>query len=577
MLTTLRIRDLAIVDDLTVEFGPGLNLLTGETGAGKSIVVDALGLVAGRRGDSAMVRSGARRAVIEAVIEPPDPAELGKLLDSRGVDTADDGAVLLRREVAASGSGRVFVNGSPAAVAVLREIAALLLEIHGQHEHQSLLSPDQHLELLDRFGGHVDEREAVRYAHRRVEEAGRELERLRGLAEDSRRRAEELRRDIREIDAVSPRAGERDRLDVERRRLRHGVEIAGRVEDVVASLYEDDASASNRVATATRGAERLAELDPTLAGLAERLRQVQLELEDVGTALRDYRDRGDFDPARLEELESRRAALDRLCLLYGQDEDAVLAHRERAAGELAELDHLDEALAAAERIRRERESEYGAAARSLGVARRKAAKAMAPVLRSQLRALAFRHARFEVGFSPANGRRVEGVEGETCVLSPRGAERAEFLLSTNPGEATRPLGKIASGGELSRVMLALHVALRRAAGRRVLVFDEVDAGIGGATADAVGARLAELSEDHQVLCVTHLPQVAAYAERHYHVQKATRVGRTTTRVIPLTRSGRLDELARMLGGRQVSSASRRNAEALLAAVTREPAPPRRRA
>ncbi len=563
MLRTLRVRELAIIEDLTVEFGPGLNLLTGETGAGKSILVDALGLVTGDRADSSKVRRGASRARVEAVFEPPDAGALRGLLEQRGIDADEDGLLVLRREVPVSGAARVFINGSPGTVTALRELGERLLELHGQHEQHGLLSADSHLELLDRFGGHHDELRGVAAAERAVGEARERLERLREAERERERRADNLRGELREIDAVAPRAGERDELERERTRLRHGVEIAELVGEALAQLYDGDPSAAGLAASGARRLERLAELDPRLGELAQRVRAAQLELQEAGSALRDYADEGQGDPDRLEDLESRRAAIERLCSRYGRDEQEVLEHRAAAAAELDELEHLGEQVGAAETALALAAEAYAGEATRLSAARRSAAQALAPAVERQLRELALPRARFSVGFQAARGPELR--HGDRAMpLTPRGVERAEFLIAANPGEDARPLRKTASGGELSRVMLALHVVLEDAGPGRALVFVEVDAGVGGATADAVGARLQRLARARQVLCVTHLPQVAAYADRHYHVRKRVAGGRTLVDVVPLSRTERVDELARMLGGRKVSAASRKNVAELLA-------------
>ena len=570
MLHTLRIRQFAIIEDVSVEFGPGLNLLTGETGAGKSILVGALGLLSGNRSDSSMVRSEAERAIVEALLHPSplSRSSIHSLLHDRGLEPEPDGSLLLRREVSVSGAGRVFINGSPSTVSVLREIGERLLELHGQHEHQRLLSSDHHLTLLDQFGGHRGELEAVRSAYRRVADARERLGQLHQRAAESRERAGELRRQIREIDAVSPQPGERERIESDCRLLRHAGEVAELLNEAVELLYDGEPSASALAAAGSRRVARLAELDPSLAEFTARVEAAQLDLQEAGAALRDYRERADFDPARLERLEGRRAALESLFLKYGTDEQQVLARRGRLADELRGLENLDAELGRASIEHAKGLDAYRTAARRLTSARRKAAKRLRPALEDQLHVLALPRARVEVEFREARGPL--SSDGVGPPLHPAGAERVELKLAANPGEPSRPLVKVASGGELSRVMLALHVVLEGAAEGRGLVFDEVDAGIGGAVADAVGARLADLALRQQVLCVTHLPQVAAYADRHYHVEKRTSGGRTRAVVSPLSSDQRVDELARMLGGRRVTDASRRNAADLLAAAAASP-------
>jgi DNA repair protein RecN (Recombination protein N) len=566
MLKTLRIRNFAIIEDLTVEFTSGLNLLTGETGAGKSIVVDALGLAAGDRADSSMIRSGEEKAVVEAVYGMARGSAIQALLDEKGVDAVGD-ELIVRREIAASGSGRVFVNGSPTTVSVLREAGNVLVELHGQHEHQSLLSSDRQLDLVDQFGGLDNEVREVREAFEAVREARSRLEEVESRSRERGERSAMLQARLAEIDAVAPRPGELEELNRERGILRHAGQMATLLGEAVGLLYEGDPAASSLAAAGARRAAELAGIDPGLQEIAQRIDAARVELEDAGAALREYRDRANFDPARLETLESRRAALETLLLRYGPDEQSAIQARNEAAAELERLGDLEAEVERAGQALAKAEATYIDRAEALGRARAAAANRMGPQVEDQFRALALGGARFRVEFSPARGETIG--DARRLPLGPRGAERGEFLLSANPGESARPLARVASGGELSRVMLALHVVLEQAGRDRTLVFDEVDAGIGGAVADAVGSRLAELSGRHQVLCVTHLPQVAAHADRHYHVAKRVVGKRTRAEVEPLTGDARVAELARMLGGREITAASRRNAQELIAGASRQ--------
>ncbi len=566
MLKTLRIRHFAIIEDLTVEFGPGFNVLTGETGAGKSIVVDSLGLAAGDRGDSSKVREGAERAVIEAAFDLPAATPVRAVLAGRGLDS-DGEEIVARREIGAEGTGRVFINGSPCPLAVLREVGDWLVELHGQHEHQSLLLPERQQEVLDQYGGHMDALDSLGVAHRAVLEARERLERLQASASAGKARADELGRQVREIDAASPAPGEYDALERERRVLQHSGRLAQLLDEVVGLLYDGEPGACSLVAAASRKAAELAEIDSSQADLAARVEAARVELQDIGASLRDYRDGAEFDPSRLEAIEARRARLERLRLRYGADESAILRFRDEAARELSALENLESETERAGAAIAEAESRFVEAASILTRARERAAGQLGPSVEGQLRAVALGRARFVVQLASAKGAPVRTNAGETVPLSPRGAERVEFLFSANPGEAPRPLQRVASGGELSRLMLALHVVLEAAGSTRVLVFDEVDAGVGGAVADAVGSRLARLGKRHQVLGVTHLPQVAAHAERHYHVRKRVVGGRPRVEVSWLDEAARVDELARMLGGREITAASRRNAAELLAAAS----------
>jgi DNA repair protein RecN (Recombination protein N) len=569
MLRTLRIRQLVIIEDLRVEFDSGLSLLTGETGAGKSILVDALGLAVGHRGDRSLIRAGADRAIVEALFEIAPDSPVRAWADGRELqELVEGGEVLIRRELPATGNGRITVNGSPFTLVLLRELGGRLLELHGQHEHQSLLVPERHLQLLDRAGGNGVPLAEVRQAFESVVVARGARDDLRQLAEQRSQRMQELQHTIQEIDAVAPRPGELAELDRERTMLRNAADIGRLLDEVVALSYEGEPAGAGLAAGAARRAEELARLDPSLRELAERLNSAAVELQEVGAAFRDYRERTDFNPERLEDVEARRVALERLCLRYGADESAVLEAAAGARNELARLQQIDEQLEAADREVEQAEQRYLRCANRLSRGRKVAVKQLVPAVEAQFRALALDKAMLRVALTPARGETLDSGASAVTPLGPRGAERAEFLLAANPGEPFRPLGKIASGGELSRIMLALHAVLEDAGEGRVLVFDEVDAGVGGAVADAVGARLAQLAARQQVLCVTHLPQVAAYADGHYCVAKRVSDNRTFAEISELSGQDRVEELARMLGGKRPTPLSRRHAEELLAAAGR---------
>jgi DNA repair protein RecN (Recombination protein N) len=568
MLLTLRIRNLVIVEDLSVDFDQGLNVLTGETGGGKSILVSALGLLAGARADRSMVRAGERRATVEALFDADDAGTVDAWLRDHGMDGVEDGEPLLvHREISPIGSGRVLINGSPATVALLRELGRDLLELHGQNEQQGLLAPERHLELLDLFCDATKQLDRVRATHSAVLEARKRLTRLHEQSAKRIERRGELQHIVADIDAVRPKAGELEQLDRDRRVLRSAGTMAALLDEVVELGYEGDRNASALAAIAAGKCEQLAELDPALDDAARRLREAALELQDVGSFVREYRDHADFDPSRLEAIEERLVALERLCLRYGKDEAELISFRDEAQQALSDLLGADGEMArAAERLVL-LESDYLRAATALTRRRRSGARTLAKAVEGQMAELALEQARFEVALQPANGDLIRQEGADELPLNPRGAERAEFLLAANPGEPFRPLQQVASGGELSRVMLALHVVADRPAPAGVLVFDEVDTGVSGAVADAVGARLAALAKRQQVLCVTHLPQVAAHGRSHFRVAKTSDAGRTKTSVESLGDAERVEELARMLAGRRPTASSRKNAAELLATAS----------
>jgi DNA repair protein RecN (Recombination protein N) len=566
LLRTLRIRNLVIIEDVTVEFGSGLNLLTGETGAGKSILVHALGLVAGLRADRSLVRANEERATVEALFQVETDSAVAAWCGERGIDAGPDGQILICREVAAEGTSRVMLNGSPCTLGMLRELAERLLELHGQHEPKSLLAAERHRELLDRFGGHERERERVSRAHGEVRRSASQLEDLRRHAAGKAVQMEQLQRTVKEIDQLQPRPGELEELESERRVLQNAGRFAELLDQVVTLSYEGDPAAASLAARTAARAEELSELDPSLQELAERARSASTELQDVGSAFRDYRERADFDPERLESVEARRALVERACQCHATDEAGLAERRDAARAELAALQDAGERMSTAAARLVEAEEAYLKASAALSRKRRDAAKKLEEAVAAQFGALALAQAVLKLEFADPGGESIKRPGGTARPFSSAGAERAEFLLAANPGEPLRYLRHVASGGELSRVMLALHVVAQNEDEGRVLVFDEVDAGVGGAVADAVGARLQRLARHHQLLCVTHLPQVAAYADRHFRVRKRVHSGRTRAGIARVSGQDRVDELARMLGGKRPTSASRRHASELLDAA-----------
>ncbi|HVP28563.1 MAG TPA: DNA repair protein RecN [Myxococcota bacterium] len=571
VIETLRIRDLALAESVELEFGPGLNVLTGETGAGKSIVLGALALLAGGRADAEAVREGAAEAVVEAVFQAGGVPELEAELAQRGIELEDSGLVVRRSVGAAERAGgasrrsRAQLAGQLVPVATLAEVFAGRIEISSQHESQALLRPDTHGRLLDAHAGLLPWRSEVAEGHAALRRLDAEIARLRGAAEERARRQDFLGFQAREIDEAKLQPGEHAALAAERARLVHASRLAAEAGLAAACLAGDGgdaegaAPAHDRVSEAARRIEAAARLDPGLEPLAQRLRTLGAELDDVARELERYGATIEADPERAGVVEERLALLERLRRKYGTDEAEILAFREGVGAELAELGGSDERLAVLARERGEVRARLADAAARLTAGREAGARALAHELEQALAALAMPGARFEIAlprFTPPAGE-------EELPCGPRGAEEPEILFSANPGEAARPLRRVASGGELSRVFLALKNVLRRAEAGMVLVFDEVDAGIGGAVADRVGRVLAELASEHQVLCITHLPQIAARASAHFRVRKIVRAGRTVTEVLPLGPKERVEEIARMAGGETVTEATRRHAEALL--------------
>jgi DNA repair protein RecN (Recombination protein N) len=559
MLRLLRVRNVAVVPALDVEFGAGLNLLTGETGAGKSILVDALGLLLGTRASADIIRTGEESARVEAVVSN---AAIGSALERHAIPGDAGEETILRREIFVSGKSRATVNGVIVPLAVLKELAPYVASIQGQHESQSLLDSDAQQDFLDGFAGLVPQREEVAVRYRALRELERRLADLRRDRRELERRRETVEYQLHEIDASQLVAGEEQCLRREKTLLANAGRLAELSAGAYALLYEDEQAVLAQLGQVYRRVEELAAIDARFSPYLDGRAAARAQLEDLALFLRDYGQELTFSPGRLDEVEARLAMIDRLKRKYGATVEEILSFAERCRAELEEL-------AAPEVRERALEAECSAAAKryvepasELSRRRRKAAEEIARRLRAEMKDLAMEKARFSVRFDPEH---VTDDPDRREGWAERGLETAEFLLSPNPGEDMRPLARVASGGELSRIMLALRSILTGdgAPEDRTLVFDEVDAGIGGAVAEVVGRKLWRVARRQQVLCITHLPQIAALADEHFCVSKEVSDGRTVARIERLDRSGRVDEVARMLGGEKVTETARRHARELL--------------
>ena len=563
MLRELSIRNLAVVEEAVVPFASGLNVLTGETGAGKSIVVDALLLITGARAQLDWIRTGADSALVEAVFDIDPAGPVAALLDEAGHHPGD-GQLVIKRELARSGRHRAFVNDGAATVGLLERLGELLVELHGQHEHQRLMEPARQLLLLDRFAEADDRRERVAALVRKWEEARAALDRLRSEMREGARQEDLYRFQVAEIDDLRLRDGEEDELRGERSRLQHAERIVAGLQETVGLLYEEPQSATTRLSRAATLLRDLSRYEPDAAASIEALEGAQAYLEDVVGRARALRDRAVFDPERLEQIDARLDAIVKLKRKYGDSVAAILAHRQEVATALDRITRHDAIAEEMERTVADAAAAAGTEAAALSAARARAAERLERLVQKEIRGLGMEHGRFRVALRrepAAAGELASGPEGWR--VGPRGAESVELLLSANPGEDLRPLAKVVSGGELSRVMLAAKTVLAAADDVPVLVFDEVDAGIGGRVADVVGQKLRASAAGRQVLCVTHLAPIAAYAGHHLLVEKRVARGATRTSVIPLRDAARVDEVARMLGGERVTETSRRHARELL--------------
>ncbi len=562
MLRELRVKRFAVIEEATVPFARGLNVLTGETGAGKSILIDAILLLLGARAHPDLIRSDSDSATVEAVFDVDLRGEIPGILDEVG-HSAEDGQLIVRRELARSGRSRAFVNDTPATVGLLERLGDHLVEIHGQHEHQRLMEPPRQLDLLDRFAGAEAAREEVGALVTRWETARQELERLRSAQRDRAQKEDLFRFQLSEIDGARLKAGEEEDLRLERQRLQHAERLNQGLGEVTRLLYDDTESAVARVARASRMLGELAKFDPALAAACEPLESAHAHLEDAVGQVRRLQDRLVFDPGRLEEIDARLDALTKLKRKYGESVEAILRYREQVASELERLDRHDELVADQEAALASLATQAGRAALALSAAREKATGRLEGLIQRELRALGMEKAQFRALLS-----REEAVAGGLGVgpknfrITTRGSEAAQFLLSTNPGEELKPLSRVISGGELSRTMLGIKVILAAADRVPTLVFDEVDAGIGGRIAEVVGQKLRLTARARQVLCVTHLAQIAAYADQHVLVTKTVSGRRTLTTVAALDQAARVTELARMLGGERITETTLKHAREL---------------
>jgi DNA repair protein RecN (Recombination protein N) len=555
LIATLRVRNMVTIEELELELGPGLTVVTGETGAGKSLLLGAIALLSGQRVGSELVRAGAKEAQVEAILKSPQLLARARAL---GVAAEGEDELLVSRTLSREGRGRVFLNGRLATVALLSELMADALEITSQGEHQRLLRAEAQAELLDAFASLEPFAGEVAGLHARWRELALAIQARRRDREALARREDQLRFELEQIDRVKPLPGELDELGVELRRLGHADRLARAAGRALESL-DSEGGLREQLGAARASLRAVLELDPELRDSDAALERAKLELDEASLLLERYAEAIEADPQRLTRVEERLGELRRLQSRYGNAIEDILTHRDRAAAELASLAGGEERTAELEAELAALAESLDAKARGLSRARETAAEALERAVQSELAALELKRARFRVELEPLEAKSAEGL---TPPSGPSGRERAAFLLAANPGEAAGKLKDTASGGELARLLLALRNALRDADQGRVLLFDEVDAGLGGQTARKVGERLRTLAARNQVICITHLPQIAALGDLHHSVVKDVRKSRTETRISTLRGDERVDEIARMSGG-QLTDASRAHARELL--------------
>jgi DNA repair protein RecN (Recombination protein N) len=575
VLSELTVRDFAIIDELHLRFAPGFNVLTGETGAGKSIIVDAVSLVLGGRGDAEFIRAGASQATIEGIFALDDEAEsvIAPLLEQDGLEGDDPAILILARELRREGRNVCRVNGRAVSLKVLSAIGQYLIDIHGQTEHLSLMRVGEHVNLLDRYAELWPVRNQVASLVRQLQAVRRELTTLRRDERELARRIDLLQYQVSEIEAAHLEVGEERELVQERTRLANAEQLKDLADEAQIALYEggeERESSLDQLQASVRALSGLARLDPSTEDMRESAEVLGYQLEDLARSVREYRDRIEFDPRRLGQVEERLALIHSLQRKYGDRIQDVLAFADRARRELETIEHSEERIAELEADEDRLLSMVGEVGAELSHRRREAGERLSAGIEAELEELSMARARFGVGLVWRDDAEGAYVDERRVAFDISGLDRVEFLIAPNVGEPLKPLVRIASGGETSRLMLALKTVLAQADRTPTLIFDEIDAGIGGRIGAVVGQKLWDLTisdgekaRNHQVLCVTHLPQLASYGDLHFHVRKGVVGDRTVTSVLPLDSEEREEELAGMLG--TITEQTRASAREMMAA------------
>ncbi len=556
VLQELVVSNFAIIRNLEVSFREGFNILTGETGAGKSIIVGAVNLVLGGRASQEMIRTGTTEAFVEALFTFSDPGKVPALMQDLGLAPARD--MQVRRSISRTGRNRIFVNDQVVSLQQLQHLVRGLISVSGQHEHQLLLDPEVHLDLLDNFGDLHPLCSDVAALHAKWAETREELRGLRKFRQEQASKLDWMRFQLQELDSAKLKPGEDGQLEGERNILRHSAALLDAAQGAYRDIYEAKGAILERLADVQKNVATLARIDPSQVPLLAELEQGRIQLEELARSLQQYAGRMSFDPQRLAAIEERLSLFQKLGKKYGGTVDAMIERLDELRRTLAQGEDTDLREEELNRTLGKLRKDYLDAAGALSAKRHEAAERLSEEVRLVLAALDMPRVRFSAAFTdPGNT-----ADGDP-VFTSRGIDRVEFLLSANPGEDLKPLAKIASGGELSRILLALKSLLSLKGEGETLIFDEVDAGIGGRTAELVGLQLKRLADRHQVICITHLPQIACYGEVHYKVAKRASGQETVTSIVPLGQEERVEELARMLGGISISENTRAHAREFL--------------
>lgn len=556
MLKSLDIKDYALIDDLHLEFGTGLNILTGETGAGKSILIDAMGLLLGNRASTEVVRNGSVKSIVEGIFNVSKNKKVKNILNENELDTYEE--LIIRREISQKGANRCFVNDTPVALNVIKEIGELLVDLHGQHDHQSLLRQELHIEMLDEFAGLDDEVAEFRKKIKKLNDSIIELNELLNKEKELKERKEIVEFQIKEIDEVSPREGEEDELEKELNVLDNSERLIQLTEEVYSGLYDGESNAYDMLGQLANSLEDLSEIDEKFSDKLTELNSAVSIINEVAAFVRSYKDKIDLDPERLEEVRERLGSLNLLKKRYGGSIEAVLELRNKLADELDIAENFSQKKNELEREIATQRKECGILAENLNGKRNKIIPGVQKEIAEALSLLGFSSAVFEVSIKKQEAKSSDQnylpAQGKNYIYNKFGIDRVEFFISANKGENPKPLVKVASGGEVSRIMLALKTILAKNDKLPVLIFDEIDTGVSGRIAQKVGKALKELSGYHQLIVITHLPQIAGLADIHFMIEKKEEKNRTVTEVKVLNEKERIHEVAKLLSGENVTEA-----------------------
>ena len=564
MLSLLKIKNIALIDELSLEFSHGLNLLTGETGSGKSIIVDSLGALTGERVSSDLIKEGESNAQIEGLFNLKAGADLHEIFYESGIDSGDSEEIdlIVRRELATSGRNRIFVNNQLVTSNFLKKIGAFLVDIHGQGEQATLFNPSNHLEILDEYASLKNLRANLSEKYRDFAKTQREIENLREDEAQKLQLLDVLQFQVDEIKKVNLQTGEDDALNEEKRRLNNVEKLSALSDEAYLLLYDNEEATVSTLEKAARKITELAEYESSFQEYNEGLQTAQAVLEDLAMSVRDFRNRLEFSPERLEEIENRLAEISRLKRKYGGAIETVLAHLQESEERLKNIETFEERKEELKKILARQREDYLISAREIHDKRTKAARRFEKEVETNLKAVALEKARFEVRIDAPDAADLQS--GNNKRLTAKGFDQIEFYFSANVGESVKPLARVASGGEASRLMLILKTTAKAGDAEKSVVFDEIDVGIGGRVAEAVGLKLKELARTQQVLCVTHQAQIASLADQHFLVEKETIGKKTRVSVRDLNEKEKVEEIARMLTGAQITDTARQHAKEMLA-------------